>query len=353
MSGTVQVLLITLGSIGDLMPFLAVAERLRARGHRCVIASNAGYAQLVQAAGFPFAIIWQRSQQSLDEVIRRDPARAWEVVRDQMFVPAAEPTLAFIAEFARREPSIVLASWSAFGATRARAQLGVKLVTAWLSPYPLSAHRGAAGPSDVDIALFPRWFASVPEPVQQAGFPLFEDALVPGLPPEVETFLSAGPPPVILTPGSFMRQARAFFEAGLKACAALGQRAILLTPYADQVPALPGWARHFPYIALQRLAPRAAALIHHGGIGTAAQGLRAGLPQLLAPVFFDQFDNAAHLETIGVGRRLADPSDASIVTAALEEMLSPSVQERSRALRTYFGEDDPLAVVCDTAESLA
>src|SRR5215469_12303701 len=130
MSGTVQVLLITLGSIGDLMPFLAVAERLRARGHRCVIASNAGYAQLVQAAGFPFAIIWQRSQQSLDEVIRRDPARAWEAVRDQMFVPAAEPTLAFIAEFARREPSVVLASWSAFGAARARAQLDVKLVTA-------------------------------------------------------------------------------------------------------------------------------------------------------------------------------------------------------------------------------
>src|ERR1700759_4265205 len=81
----VQVLLVTLGSIGDLIPFLAVAERLRARGHACVIASNAGYAPLVQAAGFPFAVIWQRSQQSLDDVIRKDPARAWEAVRDQMF----------------------------------------------------------------------------------------------------------------------------------------------------------------------------------------------------------------------------------------------------------------------------
>jgi UDP:flavonoid glycosyltransferase YjiC (YdhE family) len=351
--GTVQVLLITLGSIGDLMPFLAVAERLRTRGHRCVIASNAGYAQLVQAAGFPFSNIWQRSQQNLDDVIRRDPGRAWEAVRDQMFVPATEPTLAFITEFASREPSVVLASWSAFGAARARARLGVRLATAWLSPHPLSAHRNEAGPSDVDIALFPRWFAPASEPVLQAGFPLFEDALVPALPPDVEDFLSTGPPPVILTPGSFMRQARAFFEAGLKACAALDQRAILLTPYADQVPALPGWARHFPYINLQRLALRAQALIHHGGIGTAAQGLRAGLPQLLAPVFFDQFDNAARLEALGVGRRLADPSDASSVTAMLGEMLSPSVHERSRALRTCFGADDPLAVVCDTVESLA
>jgi UDP:flavonoid glycosyltransferase YjiC (YdhE family) len=335
------------------MPFLAVAERLRARGRSCVIASNAGYAPLVQAAGFPFAIIWQRSQQSLDEVIRRDPARAWEAVRDQMLLPATEPALAFIAEFARREPSVVLASWSAFGAARARAQLGVKLATAWLSPYPLAAHRSEVGPSDADIAFFPDWFATVPAPVRQTGFPLFEDALVPALPAEVETFLAAGPPPVILTPGSFMRQARGFFEAGLKACALLNQRAILLTPYADQVPVLPAWARHFPYIALQRLAPRASALIHHGGIGTAAQGLRAGLPQLLAPLFFDQFDNAERLEALGVGRRLMDARDGKEMTATLEAMLDPQVREHGKPLRAHFSEDDPLGAVCDAIESLA
>ncbi len=196
------------------MPFLAVAERLRARGHRCIIASNAGYAQLIQAAGFGFAAIWQRPQQTLDDVIGRDPVGAWNSVRDQMFLPAAEPTFAFIAEFARREPSVVLASWSAFGAARARAELGVKLATAWLSPYPLAAHRTEAGTADADIAFFPGWFAPAPAPVRQAGFALFEDALVPALPADVGAFLSAGPPPVILTPGSFMRQARGFFGSG-------------------------------------------------------------------------------------------------------------------------------------------
>jgi UDP:flavonoid glycosyltransferase YjiC (YdhE family) len=347
-----QVLLVTLGSIGDLMPLLAVAERLRARGHTCVIASNAGYAQLVQAAGFPFAVIWQRPQQSLDDVMRRDPARAWETVRDQMFLPATEPAFRFIAEFARREPSVVLASWSAFGAAKARAQLGVKLATAWLSPYPLAAHRSEAGPSDADIAFFPGWFTAAPASVRQAGFPLFEDALIPPLPAELDSFLSAGPPPVLLTPGSFMRQARGFFEAGLKACALLNQRAILLTPYVDQVPALPAWARHFPYIALQRLAPCASVLVHHGGIGTAAQGLRAGVAQLLAPVFFDQFDNAARLEALGVGRRLADAHDGDEMTAALEAMLAPQVREHGRSLRAHFGEDDPLATICGLLESL-
>ena len=92
---------------------------------------------------------------------------------------------------------------------------------------------------------------------------------------------------------------------------------MLLTPYADQVPPLPAFARHYPYIALQRLAPRAAAIIHHGGIGTAAQAVRAGIPQFLAPVFFDQFDNAARLETLGVGRRMEAPHAADAVATAL------------------------------------
>jgi UDP:flavonoid glycosyltransferase YjiC (YdhE family) len=186
--------------------------------------------------------------------------------------------------------------------------------------------------------------------VQQTGFPLFDDALVPALPAEVDAFLGEGSAPVILTPGSFMRQARGFFEAGLKACTALGQRAILLTPYADQVPPLPDFARHYPYIALQRLAPRCAAMIHHGGIGTTAQALRAGLPQLLAPVFFDQFDNAARLEALGVGRRLMDAHDGDEMTKALEAMLL--TRQRAGALRAHFAGTDPVTRICEIVEAL-
>src|ERR1700748_1207772 len=102
-------LIVTLGSIGDLMPFLAVAERLRARGHQAVIASNAGYAKLVQGAGFEFAAIWQRDQQSLDDVIAHDPAAAWQAVRAQMFVPATPPTFNFIVHHARMSPFTILA----------------------------------------------------------------------------------------------------------------------------------------------------------------------------------------------------------------------------------------------------
>src|ERR1700753_566295 len=105
-----QVLLVTLGSIGDLMPFLVMAERLRARGHRCIIASNAGYAQLVQASGFSFAAVWERGAPNPGAALTQDPAKAWAQVRDKMFVPAAEPTLRCIAHVAGSAPTVVLAS---------------------------------------------------------------------------------------------------------------------------------------------------------------------------------------------------------------------------------------------------
>ena len=50
--------------------------------------------------------------------------------------------------------------------------------------------------------------------------------------------------------------------------------------------------------------PRARALVHHGGIGTTAQALAAGVPQLIMPLGFDQFDNAARCRTLGVSTAL-------------------------------------------------
>ena len=342
-----QVILVTLGSIGDLMPFLVVAEKLRARGHSCVIASNAGYAQLVQASGFAFAAIWDRGAQSLDEALARDPDRAWQLVREQMFEPAAEPTLRCIAHYAKAAPTVVLASWSAFGARAAHRTLGVKLVSAYLAPHALSLSDAADDPG-VKVGLFPDWFAQADIP--RLGFPLHDDALIPPLPPQLEAFLRDGDAPVVMTPGSFMRDAGAFFRAGLAACEQRGLRAVLLTPYAGQMPPLPAWARHYSYINLQRLLPRAAAILHHGGIGTAAQGLRAGIPQILSPVFFDQHDNAARLEALGVGRRIAS-HDAAEIAAALDAMLPAPAP--CAALSSRFDRADTAGAVCDLLERLA
>jgi UDP:flavonoid glycosyltransferase YjiC (YdhE family) len=350
-------LIVTLGSIGDLLPFLAVAQGLRDRGHRVIFASNAGYEQLIKGAGFDFAAIWDRAvaQEALDASLHSDPLRAWQTVKREMFEPATGPTYDFVAHFARREKCVVLASWSAFGARLAHEKLGVPLCTAYLSPHAIEEDVRAAG--DHRIGLFADWFCPTPShasaDVRMTGFAMFEDQLVPALPPEVESFLNDGPPPVIFTPGSFIRQSRDFFRQSLEACAAIGARGLFLTPHRDQIPEhLPPTVRHFSYLALQRLAPKSAALVYHGGIGTCVQAMKAGIPHLVMPMFFDQFDNAARISALGIGSSVERYTGAAVAAKLGELLQSQSVAQSCRRVSMLFEGKNAVAETCAIVETL-
>jgi rhamnosyltransferase subunit B len=85
--------------------------------------------------------------------------------------------------------------------------------------------------------------------------------------------------------------------------------------------ALPANVLWLPYVPLRTLLPHAAALVHHGGIGTMAEALRAGVPQLVVPLAYDQFDNGARVERLQAGRALAGwrarPRRLALALAAL------------------------------------
>jgi rhamnosyltransferase subunit B len=345
-------LLVTLGSIGDLMPFLAIADALRQRGHQVVIASNAGYAALVSGSGFEFAIVSDRPHQALDDVLESDPRQAWKRVWDEVFVPAAGPTRDFIAHHVQAGPCKVIASWNALGARLARQMREFPLCTAYLSPHAVQDDRDLSGPRGERIGLFPSWFGPTPD-VTLTGFPMLDDVLVPALPPDLESFLQDRPAPVIFTPGSFMRRSEAFFQEAMAACESLGLRAVFLTPHGDQIPqTLPPTISHFKFISLQRLARHAAALVHHGGIGTCAQAMRAGIPQLIMPVFFDQPDNAARVAALGVGRRITRFGRDEVSEKLREILGDPSVRRNCTAVQEHFPASDPMRIICEFAEAL-
>lgn len=350
-------LAMTLGSIGDFFPFLAIAEGLRRQGHRVVLASNAGYATLARMAGFEFACIWDRSSQSLDGLIALDPARAWKTVHAEMFRPAVGPARDCIAHYTSTGRWTLLASWSVFAAAQAHAASGLPLCNFYLSPGAMEGdeNRHPDTPGLRNVALFPHWFAALPA-VTQTGFAMLDDGMVPPLSGDLEAFLQAGPSPAIFTPGSFMRDANLFFRESLAACHQLGLRAIFLTPYREQIPRdLPDFTCHSKYAPLQRLAPRCAALVHHGGIGTLAQGLKAGIPQLVMPLFFDQPDNAARLASLGVGSTVAPQSwRREAVSAELHKLLlSEVVKQNCANAAARFEQDDTVERTCDIAESVS
>jgi rhamnosyltransferase subunit B len=159
---------------------------------------------------------------------------------------------------------------------------------------------------DLSVTLFPSWFAPAvpdwPHPLVEGDFQLFEVATPEGFTQELSAFLAAGEKPLVFTPGTGNLHAADFFACALSAVHRLGRRAIFLTKERAQIPAnLPASVLWQPYAPLSALLAHAAVLIHHGGIGTTAEALRCGTPQLVAPFAWDQFDNGARVTSLGVG----------------------------------------------------
>ncbi len=103
-----------------------------------------------------------------------------------------------------------------------------------------------------------------------------------------------------------MKHGRDFFRVAIEVSRQLGRRAILLSNHTEQIPCqLPPDIVHVDYIPFSQILPRCAALIHHGGIGSTAQALAAGIPQLIMAMAFDQMDNAARVERLKVGYGLS------------------------------------------------
>ena len=193
-----------------------------------------------------------------------------------------------------------------------------------------------------------------PPATRLTGFPLLMKARCRP-PPDVQTFLDSGEPPIVFMPGSLMQQAEAFFEAAVASCQALGARAILLSRYAQQIPAaLPQGIRHFSYIPFRQILSRVRLLVHHGGIGTCAQALRAGVPQLIHPMAYDQHDNAWRLRNLGVGDWLL-PKDWR-VPALVDKLRTLSTSDDVRAhcqeVAGRFEGTDPLGETCELIEGL-
>jgi len=209
------------------------------------------------------------------------------------------------------------------------------------------------------LGLFPEWFAPTqpdwPRQVALTGFPLWDQPIAEGLPSEVDQFLRGGEPPIVFTPGSAMAFGHDFFQAAVDACVLLDRRGILLTKYPEQIPAnLPPSIRHFDFIPFSQLLPRAAAVVHHGGIGSCAQGLAAGLPQLLMPMAYDQPDNAARLKSLGVAEALPPKKfRGPAVARALDRLLThENTHQRCHHWAQQCNAPAALSQTCELLEGL-
>jgi rhamnosyltransferase subunit B len=410
-----QIVLLAIGSHGDVLPFLAIGAELRLRGYRVTLAALAPFQDLAVSAGLSFHPLG--TEADFDSIARE--SALWHPRRGAALLlkfisSLTEETYTWLAAHCRAG-DLIVAQPVCLGARLAQERLGLSLVTVHLAPFliesryappalpglPLPAFlpsrlkhwigRGAdtylIGPAvlptlntlrarlglgpvrrlrywwnspDRLLLMFPPWYAppQADWPLQavQVGFGM-ADRLgdQQSLTPELEAFLQGGSPPLAFTYGSAMRLGSAFFEKAIALCRRMNRRGVLLAPQDGQVPAdLPAEILHQPYAPFSLLLPRCAALIHHGGIGTVAQALAAGIPQLVVPVAFDHFDEGRHLQRLRVGAALSQqrftPARAARVLQRL--LNTPDVAQACSAAREHMRHADATVAACDEIEHM-
>ncbi|HRF48838.1 MAG TPA: glycosyltransferase [Anaerolineales bacterium] len=185
-----------------------------------------------------------------------------------------------------------------------------------------------------------------PAHVHQTGYWfLDEPAWTP--PSELSAFLESGPAPVYVGFGSIgtASQAEATTRLVVEACQRAGQRAVLATGWHGMSGsfALPPGMLRIESAPHAWLFPRMAAVVHHGGAGTTAAGLRAGVPTLVIPHGNDQFAWGRRIFELGAGprpiprRRLTAINLADALTALRAPELRAAAAELGQRIRAEDG----------------
>jgi rhamnosyltransferase subunit B len=407
-----RVVLANIGTAGDVLPFIGLGTALRARGHQVVLLSSPVFEPQARSWGLQFApllsaedegrflsdpVVWHPLKGPLAGArwaagLLRDfytrlakqigpghtvlcagsgilPAR---LVEEKLAVPLVSVLLApgwlpsrHLSPLPPLVPRAALAGLPQ--PVKALLWRGVDRLGGWLVNPELNHLRAELGLRPVQrllswwlsprraIGFFPPWFGP-PQPdwplqVQLVGFPRFDAEHAEGLPTEAASFLSAGPPPLVFTFGTGMRHGQRLFAKAIQVAGLTGRRAILLTRFRNTLPErLPPGVNHFHYLPLNRLLSRAEAIVHHGGIGTAAEGMAAGIPQLILPIAWDQADNAERVRRLGIGDSLRPGTSAARIARRLERLLaSRDVSSRCREVAARFS-GDSLQAACDAIE---
>jgi UDP:flavonoid glycosyltransferase YjiC (YdhE family) len=174
---------------------------------------------------------------------------------------------------------------------------------------------------------------------------------------EIASWIAAGTPPIYFGFGSIPGVSPADTLAMISAaCAQLGERALVCSGWTDfsHVP----HSEHVKVVGAVNHAaafPACRAVVHHGGAGTTAAGLRAGVPTLILWMLGDQplWGAAVKRLKVGTAQRFSTTTQASLV-ADLRRILTPHYATRAREIATRMTKPaDSVAAVADRVEDFA
>ena len=408
--------LASIGTDGDIFPYLGMGTTLRARGHRATLLASDDYREKAQDLGLEFRPLASKEE---NRQLLSNPD-FWHPIKGGMVgarwgAPLLPRHYALLAEFARQDDVTFVANPGLLAARVVQEKFGLPLATPLLQPgmiqsctappalpaaptlprwaprplghvywgvldafgsfllgRALADLRGPLGLPPVKrffrwwlspqlvLGMFPQWYAPPqsdwPPQIELTGFPRYDGgAGETPLDEKLAAFCDSGEAPVAFTFGTGMMHAARLFRAGVEACQILGRRGVVLTKFAEQLPApLPDAIHHATFASFRQLFPRCAAVVHHGGVGTVAECFAAGVPQAVLPIAWDQKDNATRVKRLGAGDWMrAGRATGPRLSALLRPLLTQQARDASRGVSARFGNEDPLEIAADHLESLA
>ncbi|MGB0911343.1 MAG: glycosyltransferase [Nitrospirales bacterium] len=409
-----KVLLLAIGSYGDILPLAGLAREFLNRGHQVTLFTNPYFAKVIQHTGVEFFPVGTTEEYLtfINNSKLWHPYQGAKVVLEHVGPALLRETYHAMLPHIIHGSTILISSCLGWAARLLQETQGIPHVSAYYAPSNFfSGHAPPQGPNfhfpkwlppwvtrscwtmmntafidplikpainsfrhelglspvsqilhgwgaspDLVLGMFPNCFAK-PQPDWPpnsvlTGFPLYDTVDDAVLPDTIQNFLDDYPNPIVCTPGSANKHGRTFFQESLKACQVLKRPGIFLTRFKEQLPLLPPSIQHFSYAPLSSLLLQSSALLHHGGIGTCAQALQAGIPQLIQPLGFDQYDNADRVEQLGIGRRIF-PRDFnhSYIAHMLQDLLGSShVGEQCRSISEQINATNGLSTAYETIE---
>lgn len=414
-----RILITTFGSYGDMHPYMAIANELRARGHQPVIATSELYREKIGLAGFEFVPVRPHiapPQEQDEEMMTKvmNPRSGSGYLLNEMlfpFVRDAYEDLLMAVEGA----DLLLTHPISFAGPLVAQTTGIPWVSSVLAPvsfmsaydppmppfWPWMRHVGLLGPRATGaffkqvkkvyknefydqfrkelglpdrgspvfegqhsptmiVALFSKLFAQ-PQPdwppqAHATGFAFYGGDHEQKMPADLTSFLDEGEAPIVFTLGtSAVWVAHDFYRESIAAARLLGRRAVLLIgDERNRIESLPPEMIAVNYAPFEQLLPRACAMVHHGGVGTTSEGLRAGIPTLIVPFAFDQPDNAVHAARLGVSRTLARTKyRATRVARELDILLTKAdYKKKAHEVGHLLRQENGAAAACDLIEGV-
>ncbi len=363
-----RLIISTMGSSGDLHPFIALGLGLRQRGHAAIFAVEDDFAPRLRAEGFEARHLSGDMRALLGPYMREmvsgaDALASLRVIARYYLAPSLRGNIAALRDLCS-DADALIASVSQVAASAVAELTGVRWVTVALSPTiptgwvapmrtvapgalghllnraawafggalvgrasdpPLNAVRATYGlpprrrllqdgnlsPTLTAVAVSSAFFARPPDwpaSAQVTGLLFWDTPSGWREPPAMSAFLNGERPVVAVSSGSMGAEVgdafASFFAASVAAIHQIGARALVIGAGNAFTEDRPETLR-VDYAPFSLIYPRCSAVIHHGGAGTLGQSLRAGVPTLVAPWGADQFFHGALVERAGVGRMLA------------------------------------------------